>query len=78
MTCFGEWRRNTLRRAKFRNWEERNMADKHEPEKIKDLPKKEKDRPITEEELGGVAGGMEKETGPFGAKTDGNPESASG
>jgi hypothetical protein len=52
------------------------MADKHEPEKIKDLPKKEKDRPITEEELGGVAGGMRNET--MGAKTDGNPESASG
>jgi hypothetical protein len=33
------------------------MTDKHEPEKIKDLPKKEKDRPITEEELGDVAGG---------------------
>ncbi len=54
------------------------MAEKPEPEKIKDLPKttKPKDSSLTEEELGGAAGGMRNET--MGAKTDDNPETPYG
>jgi hypothetical protein len=72
----------------------RNMTEKHEPEKIKDLPKKEKDRPITEEELGDVAGGFappivvggqvgvlkpgETSNPNFEASTDGKPPTSNG
>lgn len=54
------------------------MAAERETERIKDLPKKEKDSSLTQEELGGVAGGMEPETGVFGARTNGQPETANG
>jgi len=56
------------------------MAEKPEPEKIKDLPKttKQKDSSLTEEELGGAAGGMRTETGNMGASTNGAPETSNG
>jgi hypothetical protein len=58
--------------------EERNKAMERETEKIKDLPKKDQDSSLTEEQLGGVAAGMREGTGNFGASTNGEPETSNG
>jgi hypothetical protein len=58
--------------------EVRNMAVERDSERIKDLPKNEKDSSLTDEQLGGVAAGMREETGPMGARTNNQPETDNG